>query len=82
MSLLDPLLVESNLLQDIANYEPTQWFKGMSFYTIFFNWIMPLFIVIVSAYFLKLRYTAKKEREEQQLLAQLAEENIFSNHQV
>lgn len=74
MSLIDPLLLETGLLADIARpVKPLtiEWFKGVNFKAFFQNVLIPLAILMIVAFFLKQRYDAKQKRRHQQELDDL-----------
>lgn len=63
MSLLNPLLIRTGILQDVSKPPPQiPWFKGVSLSFLMINVLVPLIITMIIAFFLKQRYVNKQQR--------------------
>ena len=71
MSLLNPILVHTGIIDDLHKPVDNIWsgftFSGnLSYYLI--NYIMPITVVLLIAFSLKNKYQAKKKRELDQII--------------
>lgn len=81
MSLVDPFLIKSGILADIA--KPVEvgpsFFSGVKKGVVFQNVILPLCFFLIIAFFLKMRYDRKKKRA-QDLIVQALENDAIESY--
>ncbi len=63
MSLFDPFLVKSGILEELINVPVIEWFKGITLSFIIQNLFIPLIILIICAFVLKHKYNQKIKRK-------------------
>jgi hypothetical protein len=67
MTLINDIILKAGLIERIGNSDrpvELEVFKGISYYKLFFTFILPLICFIFLAFILKRKYETKKRKDE------------------
>ena len=62
ISLLNDVVVKSNLFDKLEQEKPVAWFADVDWVSVVLNFLLPLIVVVCFAFVLKGRYVKRKER--------------------
>lgn len=66
MNLINDILIKAGIITEISNggVNTIEWFKDITFMDFASTYILPLLFFLALAFYLKSRYTKKRERDE------------------